>query len=307
MSLRLQVAAWWVLRIAAAACFIGHGAFGVIGKSDWLPFFALVGIGDSVAWWLMLVVGVIDIAVGLSIIVRPCRAILLYMAVWSMSTAALRPLTGLSLWEFVERAGNYGVPLALLVWTWAPLGRASLLERLRFRPLDQRARDVASLLALTTALLLVGHGALAFEGKPLLDRHLMLLGLPPVALAAQGWIELSLGVACLLTRSRGLMLAAFGWKVATESLFLVSGAWGWEFVERGGSYGAPLAFTLVAGAAIARSVHRRAGLWSGGLLSSQVSTLSASTRALLPRASYACLHRNPERVAPHEPSSLPGR
>ena len=256
MNRRPEVAAWWVLRSAAAACFIGHGAFGVIGKSDWLPFFQLVGIGESVAWWLMLVVGIVDIAVGLSIIVRPCRAALLYMTVWSLWTAALRPLTGLSVWEMVERAGNYGVPLALLVWTWAPLTRASLLERLRFRPVHERARGVANLLALATALLLVGHGALAFEGKPLLDRHLMLLGLPPVALAAQGWIEVSLGMACLLTRSRALMLAAFGWKVATESLFLVAGAWGWEFVERGGSYGAPLAFALVAGVAVA-SIRER--------------------------------------------------
>src|SRR5262249_6624731 len=155
--------------------------------------FQFVGINESTAWWLMLVVGAIDIAVGLSIIVRPCRATLLYMVVWSLWTAALRPLTGLSVWEMVERAGNYGVPLALLVWTWVPLSRASLLERLHFQSLHDRARNVANLLALVTALLLIGHGALAFEGKPLLDRHLMLLGLPPVALAAQGWIEVSLG------------------------------------------------------------------------------------------------------------------
>ena len=137
---------------------------------------------------------------------------------------------------------------ALLVWTWGSARRPREPSRAPAVPAAARARtDVANLLALATALLLVGHGALAFEGKPLLDRHLMLLGLPPVALAAQGWIEVSLGIACLLTRSRRCMLAAFGWKVATESLFLVAGAWGWEFVERGGSYGAPLAFALVAG------------------------------------------------------------
>jgi uncharacterized membrane protein YphA (DoxX/SURF4 family) len=265
---RSETAAWWVLRLAAAACFVGHGAFGIIGKSDWLPFFQLVGIGDSVAWWLMLVVGIVDVAVGISIVVRPCRAVLFYMTVWALWTAALRPMSGLSVWEMVERAGNYGVPLALLLWGWAPPTRANLLERLRFRPLGGRAHAVANLLALTTGLLLVGHGALAFEGKPLLDRHLMLLGLPPLALAAQAWIEVSLGFACLLTRSRALMLAAFGWKVATESLFIVAGAWKWEFVERGGSYGAPLAFALVAGLAIA-SVRRRTaraagpGAWVG--------------------------------------------
>jgi hypothetical protein len=256
---RREFAAWWVLRLAAAACFIGHGAFGVIGKSEWLPFFQVVGIGESIAWWLMLVVGIADVAIGLSIVVVPTRATLLYMTAWSLWTAALRPLSGLSLWELVERAGNYGVPLALVVWTWTPAWRSSLFQRLHFHPLRARAGHVADLLALITALLLIGHGALAFEGKPLLDKHLMLLGLPPVALAAQGWIETSLGVACLLTRSRVLMLVACCWKVATESLFLAAGAWRWEFVERGGSYGAPLAFTLLAGAAIASMGGRLPG------------------------------------------------
>ena len=34
----------WCLRIGAAACFIGHGAFGIITKAAWLPYFAVVGI-----------------------------------------------------------------------------------------------------------------------------------------------------------------------------------------------------------------------------------------------------------------------
>jgi len=258
------LAAWWILRLAAAGCFVGHGAFGVIGKSEWLPFFQVVGIGESIAWWLMLVVGIADIAIGLSILVVPTRATLLYMTVWSLWTATLRPLSGLSVWELVERAGNYGVPLALLLWTWTPTARASAFQRIRFRALDGRAGRVASLLALVTALLLIGHGALAFEGKPLLDKHLMLLGLPPVALAAQGWIEVSLGMACLLTRSRALMLAACCWKVATESLFLATGAWGWEFVERAGSYGAPLAFTLLAGVVVASRRESVRGRFAGG-------------------------------------------
>ncbi|HEV7993178.1 MAG TPA: hypothetical protein VGP25_15240 [Gemmatimonadaceae bacterium] len=242
-------ASWWVLRLAVAACFVGHGAFGVIGKSDWLPFFQLVGIGPSAAWWLMLLIGGLDIAVGLSMLVAPLPATLLYAAAWTLWTAALRPLSGLSVWELVERAGNYGVPIALLVWTWDANSRRALFRRIERPSLMPRAIPTANVLAMTTALLLIGHGALALEGKPLLDKHLMLLGLPPLALAAQGWIEISLGLACALTRSRALMLVALAWKIATESLFLVAGAWGWEFVERGGSYGAPLAFALMVGTA----------------------------------------------------------
>lgn len=38
----------WCLRIAAAGCFIGHGAFGIITKASWVPFFAVV-VSKSVA------------------------------------------------------------------------------------------------------------------------------------------------------------------------------------------------------------------------------------------------------------------
>ena len=44
--------AYWALRVGAALCFIGHGAFGIITKQAWLPFFALWlrhGFGSAVA------------------------------------------------------------------------------------------------------------------------------------------------------------------------------------------------------------------------------------------------------------------
>ena len=37
----------------------------------------------------------------------------LSLTVWGLWTASLRPLSGDSVWELVERAGNYGVPLLL--------------------------------------------------------------------------------------------------------------------------------------------------------------------------------------------------
>src|SRR5206468_4374528 len=117
-----------------------------------------------------------------------------------------------------------------LAWTWSADVWHRPFARLGVRPLGARAPLVANVLAYTTALLLIGHGALAFEGKPLLDKHLLLLQAPTVALAAQGWIEVSLGIACAFTRSRSLLLVAFAWKVATESLYLFAGAWAWEFV-----------------------------------------------------------------------------
>ena len=111
---------WWVLRIGAAACFVGHGAFGIITKASWLPFFGLVGIGPDVAYKLMPIIGTIDIIAGLSVLVRPMPIVFLYMSVWALWTALLRPLAGETVFEAMERAGNYGVPLAMLLLVGLP-------------------------------------------------------------------------------------------------------------------------------------------------------------------------------------------
>ncbi len=107
---------YWMLRVACAAEFIGHGAFGIMTKAAWVPYFGVVGIPPELAWKLMPVIGTIDVSIGLLVgIVRPVRVVLLYMAVWGFVTATIRPLASESIWEFIERASNLVAPLALLV------------------------------------------------------------------------------------------------------------------------------------------------------------------------------------------------
>jgi hypothetical protein len=222
--------------------------FGVITKSEWLPFFALVGIGTETAYRLMPLIGMLDIAIGLSVLFAPIRGVLLYMVVWTVWTAALRPLTGSSIFEMLERAGNYGVPLGLLLAMGAAGGRklrewfgpVSLGDAVRNDALVWRA------LSVSTALLLVGHGALAIAGKPLLLKHAALLGGGPTAVACTGAIEIGLAAAVLATPLPGILLFVCAWKIATELLFPISGAPVWEFIERGGSYAAPLALAVMA-------------------------------------------------------------
>src|SRR5438552_729312 len=100
----------WCLRIGAAMCFIGHGAFGIITKESWVPYFAVVGLPRDVAFMLMPIVGTIDIAAGVLILLSPRPVLLLYMSIWGFWTSLLRPLSGESFFETLERAGNYGVP-----------------------------------------------------------------------------------------------------------------------------------------------------------------------------------------------------
>ena len=90
---------YWALRVGAAGCFIGHGAFGFITKAAWLPFFAVVGIPEAWAWKLMPLVGAVDVLAGMAVLFRPTRLPLIYMSVWALWTALLRPLSGDSVFE----------------------------------------------------------------------------------------------------------------------------------------------------------------------------------------------------------------
>jgi hypothetical protein len=39
--------------------------------------------------------------------------VVLFVFAWKLGTEALRPLAGEPIWEFIERGGSYGAPLAL--------------------------------------------------------------------------------------------------------------------------------------------------------------------------------------------------
>jgi hypothetical protein len=236
-----------ILRAGAALCFIGHGAFGFITKAAWLPYFAVAGIPASGAWRMMPWIGAVDVLAGMCVLFAPRRLPLLYMTIWAAWTALLRPLAGESVSEAVERAGNYGVPLAFLMLVGWPRSWKSLIEPLSETMGDPRTlARVREVLKWTTVLLLAGHGALgAITGKPLLTGNYAAIGLAPATTALVGWFELALAAAVAVRPAVGLLLFVAAWKLATESLFLAAGAPVWEVLERAGSYAAPLALAVL--------------------------------------------------------------
>ena len=66
----------------------------------------------------MPIIGAVDIALGTLALLRPMRAVLLYMTFWGFLTACRHPLAGEGIWACLERAGNFGVPGAFLVLVW---------------------------------------------------------------------------------------------------------------------------------------------------------------------------------------------
>ena len=111
--------------------FVGHGAFGILTKPAWVPYYGVLGIPEAWAYRLMPLTGGVDLFLGFLVLLKPVRAALLYMAVWGLWTALLRPLAGEPLWETIERAPNYLVPAALLYLRGVPTDRRSWREWLR--------------------------------------------------------------------------------------------------------------------------------------------------------------------------------
>src|SRR5580658_9583364 len=188
----------YTLRIASAMCFIGHGAFGIITKPIWCNYFAVFGIGHDLAYRLMPVLGSVDILLGLSLLFYPTRAVLAWLVAWGAVTALLRPLSGESFGEFIERAGNFGAPLALLLLS----GFHDWRSRIDAYPKpDARAfARVVLCLRVVVFLLLLGHGWLNWiEKKGLLVQYAALGFSNPVVVAhSVGIFEMLAAVALLI-------------------------------------------------------------------------------------------------------------
>lgn len=254
----------YTLRFASAMCFIGHGAFGIITKPIWCNYFAVFGIGHDVAYRLMPLVGTVDILLGILLLFYPLRAVAGWLVCWGLITASLRPLSGESLGELVERAGNFGAPLALLLLnvpaslrsTATNGSRLSITGRLRFwwsridihPQADPRTMNrVTWCLRIVVFLLLMGHGWLNLIEKNALLQQYSSLGMSNPANVARlaGSFELLAALAVLVRPVRPLLLAFFIWKMTTELFYP---HWElFEWIERGGSYGCLLALWLALG------------------------------------------------------------
>jgi len=239
------------LRIAAAMCFIGHGSFGIITKPIWANYFGVFGVAPDTSYHLMPFVGSIDILMGIIILFYPLRAIIMWLVIWGTITALLRPLSGEPFPEFIERAGNFGAPLALIILS----GDVSFNLKKIFAPLKPPAQlDAVTIKQVTTCLrfvicfLFIGHGWLnLIEKKGILDQYTM-LGFANPGTAAQciGLFEIIAGLSVLIRPIRSIVLILFIWKIATELFYPHYEVFEW--IERGGSYGSILALWFTLGA-----------------------------------------------------------
>ena len=239
----------YALRIASAMCFIGHGSFGIITKPIWANYFGVFGIGYVESFKLMPIAGSMDILLGLIILFYPIRAAIMWLVIWGFVTALLRPLSGEPFAEFIERAGNFGAPLSLLILS----GRINLKNL--FRPLSPDVKLNAEVLSSVTIalrivvfLLLAGHGWLnLIEKKGIINQYTSLGFINPDETAKLvGFFEIFAALAVLIRPVRSFILILFVWKITSELFYPHYEIF--EFIERGGSYGTILALWFAMGA-----------------------------------------------------------
>jgi len=238
----------YTLRFASAMCFIGHGAFGIITKKIWLNYFAVFGIGSTMGYHLMPWLGAVDILLGLSLLFYPTRAVVLWLVIWGAVTALCRPLSGEPFAEFIERAGNYGAPLTLLIL--CGIGSKNIKGLFaRINPdmlINEKTLAVATTcLRVVVFLLLAGHGWLNMgEKKGLLGQYASIGFSNPVQVAhIAGIFEIAAAAMVLIKPLRPVLIALLVWKIGTELFYP---HWElFEWIERGGSYGSILALWFI--------------------------------------------------------------
>lgn len=228
-------------------CFIGHGAFGIITKPIWCNYFGVFGFSHATSYHLMPVVGIMDILFGIMMLLYPARAIPLWLIAWGFFTAALRPLSGEPIAEFVERAGNFGAPLTLLLFTGgfkANLRNAITPVNYNYQPNDAQFATALTGLRMFAFLLLAGHGWLnIIDKKSLLDQYVSLGFHNPIQTASiVGLLEIVAALVVLIRPNKYLLFTLLIWKMSSELFYPHHELFEW--IERGGSYGVLMALWL---------------------------------------------------------------
>ena len=270
---RLSLGAWprdippstailWALKIAVGLNFIFHGAWGVVGKEAWIPFFAFAGISEASAVYLQRMVGVMDITLGLIVLFAPTRWAMVWIIIWAVWTASLRPLPRSAWWYFFERSGNYGPPLAFFIYAGWGRSISDWLKPIKtFTLTENKILVMKWVLRCSIAVQLISHGLYGvIEGKQLLIAHFGSVGLPGTLmdpesfLISVGWFEIGLGVLVLLKPFRALVALIILWEVFIGLLFPISGLPVSEHpqvylifrtLERFGDYAGPLGLLLL--------------------------------------------------------------
>ncbi|WP_395058948.1 hypothetical protein [Flavobacterium sp.] len=116
------------IRVGVFGTFLGHGIVALGINQKWIPLLTCFGFTEEQAITLMPYIGIADIIIAFIILVYPIRVVVAWAILWAFMTALSRPISGEVFVEFVERAANWCLPLALLITLGIPTNFKSWLR-----------------------------------------------------------------------------------------------------------------------------------------------------------------------------------
>ena len=116
------------IRVGVFGTFLGHGIVALGINQKWIPLLTCFGFTEDQAITLMPYIGIADIIIAFIILVYPIRVVVAWAILWAFMTALSRPISGEVFVEFVERAANWCLPLALLITVGIPTNFRSWLR-----------------------------------------------------------------------------------------------------------------------------------------------------------------------------------
>ena len=75
-----------ILRLGAGLCFIGHGVLAFGAKAQFVALLASFGVEGAMAISILKVIGCLDIAIGLFILLKLNKPVLLWAMAWTSLT-----------------------------------------------------------------------------------------------------------------------------------------------------------------------------------------------------------------------------
>jgi hypothetical protein len=106
----------WVLRVGVFGTFIGHGCTALLVKPSWIILVTAFGFSSERAAKMLPLIGVLDIIIAFTVLLKPYKIVLYWAVFWAFITALSRIIAGQGVPEFMERFSNIACPLALLIF-----------------------------------------------------------------------------------------------------------------------------------------------------------------------------------------------
>lgn len=102
-----------ILRIAIFTIFFTHGITALTTKT-FTGYLTLIGFSEPFALSVIPLIGLLDIFIGLIILIKPFKIVLIWASTWPLIPAIIELISSNSILDFVGSIPTWSIPLALL-------------------------------------------------------------------------------------------------------------------------------------------------------------------------------------------------